>query len=322
MDTGARTKQLARQRGLIETCVRYCRGRMRRLTFLLLWAASRLALMVSWRSLAPIGSVFGSLHYAVQIRARRRLARDMAVALNCSAATARRALRQSYRVNDRAVFEIVALNSSRPAVDAMLASCRIEGVEQLTRQAKSGEGAVLLGMHMGNGVLMAGALAARGLPVAVVYRESRKLPPGYLGEVMRRIGVTPLHVTYANPAGGSLGILRALRKGMLVYVLMDQGNKQAEGVPVVFLGKQVHMPDGIVRLAAKAGAPFIPVELRAAEPDWVYQVAAPSEVGDDPQATVRELAQRMENQIRAQPQFWSWHQRRWRRYPFAAAQPE
>ncbi len=304
------------ERSIAESLVRYGRGRLRRLTFLLLFAASHLAVLISWRSLAPLGSAFGSLHYRLAFRARRRLLRDVAIALDCSPASARRLLPHAYRTSDRAILEIVALHSSRLALDDILASCSIGGIEQLARQAASGQGAVLLGMHMGNGVMMAGALASQGLPVAVVYRESRKLPEGYLGEVMQRIGVEPLHVTHANPGSGSRRILRALRQGKLVFVLMDQANKRAEGIPVVFLGKQVYMPEGVVRLAAMAKAPIIPVLLRSADPHWAYQVNPPVAVSDDPVATVHLLARLMEDQVREHPEYWTWHQRRWRLYPF------
>jgi len=303
---------------LLARCIRYARGRLRRLTFLFLFAGSHLTGALSWRWLAPVGAGIGSLHYLGQWRTRSRIARDMSIALDMSMRRAKRCLHEAYRTNDRAVFEIVALTSSRLNLGAWLEGLKISGFERLQEQAESGQGAILLGMHMGNGVLMAGALAARGLPVAVVYRESRKLPDGYLGEVMRRLAVEPVRIDADNPSSGARQILRSLRQGKLVLVLMDQANKHAEGIEVSFLGKRVFMPEGVVRLAGMARAPIIPVLLRQARPHWAFEVVSPSTVGDDAEGTVRQLTRLMEAQVRSYPEYWSWHQRRWRRLPLAA----
>lgn len=295
--------------------IRYTRGRLRRLTFLFLYAVSRLTAALSWRWLAPVGAAIGSLHYFGQWRTRSRIAGDMSIVLGMPMRRARGCLHEAYRTSDRAVFEIIALTASRLKLDSMLEGLKIEGFEKLQEQAESGQGAILLGMHMGNGVLMAGALASRGLSVAVVYRESRKLPDGYLGEVMRRLAVEPIRIDAGNPSSGGRQILRSLRGGKLVLVLMDQANKHEEGVEVSFLGKRVFMPEGVVRLAGMARAPVIPVLLRGARPVWAFEVASPLTVGDDAEDTVRALTRLMEAQIRSYPQFWSWHQRRWRRLP-------
>lgn len=304
--------------------IRYARGRLRRLTFLFLFAVSHLAAALSWRWLAPVGAAIGSLHYFGQWRTRSRIAGDMSIVLGMPMRRARGCLHEAYRTSDRAVFEIVALTSSRLELGAMLEGLNIANLEQLQEQAESGQGAILLGMHMGNGVLMAGALASGGLPVAVVYRESRKLPDGYMGEVMRRLAVEPIRIDAGNPSSGGRQILRSLRGGKLVLVLMDQANKQAEGVEVAFLGKRVFMPEGVVRLAGMARAPIIPVLLRGAGPHWGFEVASALSVGDDAEGTVRELTRLMEAQIRRYPQYWSWHQRRWRNLPLepGAGAPE
>lgn len=297
--------------------MRYARGRLRRLTFLFLFAVAHLTAASNWRWLAPVGAGIGSLHYLGQWRMRRRIAHDMSIVLGISMGRAKRCLREAYRTNDRAAFEIVALTSSRLSLRELLAELEVSGVQTLLEQANAGQGAILLGMHMGNGLLMAGALAARGLPVAVVYRESHKLPAGYLGKVMNRLAVEGVRIDGDNPASGGRQILRSLRQGTLVLVLMDQANKRSEGIEVSFLGKRVFMPQGVVRLAGMARAPIIPVLLRKARPHWAFEVASPLTVADDADATVRQLTQLMEEQVRSYPEYWSWHQRRWRRLPLA-----
>jgi len=304
------------QRSRGERVRRWWRGRRRRLGFVLMQSLATVAGSINWRLLAPVGTWLGGLHYAAALGTRSRLAADIAEALGCSQHDARAILRSAYRVNDRAVFEIIAVHSQRIAIAGPLSSCRVEGIERLRDLADVGRGALLLGMHMGNSMLMSGVLAASGLPVAVVYRESRKMPVGFLAELLERIGVQPIHVTHANPAAGSRQILRALRAGRFVYVLMDQGNKRTDvGVPVPFLGKQIMMPEGVTRLAQMAGVPVYPVLLRGVDAGWTFTVTEPIDVAVDVGAAVRMLAAVMEAQIRAYPQYWSWHHRRWRKQP-------
>jgi lauroyl/myristoyl acyltransferase len=295
------------------TVSRFLRGRMRALRFFILLLLARLAALLGWRSLRPIGKFLGTLHFAVNRSARRQLSADMAAALGVTPAQAARALLSAYRVNDRALFEIVALPCPWLRVEPLIDACEIVGLASLQQHVATRQGAMLVGMHMGNGILMAGALAARGLPVAVVYRESGKIPAGYLGLVMVRIGVEPLRVTHDSGVAEVRAILRALRAGRLVFVLMDQAAKH-DGIPVDFLGKRLKMSGGIVRLAVGSGVPIIPVLLREAEPRWRFSVEPAMCASGDVEQDVRAVARLMEAHIQAHPGYWSWHHRRWRRY--------
>lgn len=293
---------------------RYLRGRSRALRFVGMLLLTRSAALLGWRSLRPIGTLLGALHFAVRRSAGRRLAADMAVALQIPPADAYRALLSAYRINDRALFEIIALPCRWLNAEALIGACRIAGVARLQQHLATGQGAVLLGMHMGNGILMAGALAAEGLPISVVYRESHKIPSGYLGRVMRRIGVDALPVTHDSSAADVRPIVRALRAGRLVFVLMDQAAKH-DGIPVTFLGKRLSMSGGIVRLAMRNGVPIIPVLLRESEPHWCFSVEPAFCPSGDVEQHVCDVVHLMEEHIKAHPGFWSWHHRRWRRYP-------
>lgn len=300
---------------------RYLRGRMRALTFVVMFLLSRIAALLGWRSLRPLGNLLGTLHFAVAWSTRRRLSADMALALGMSSADARRAMLSAYQINDRALFEVIALPCRWLRVGPLVDACRITNVAPLQQLAAAGQGAVLLGMHMGNGILMAGALAAMGLPVSVVYRESRKIPAGYLGQVMARIGVASLPVTHDGSVADVRAMFRALQAGRLVFVLMDQAAKH-DGIPVTFLGKRLNMSGGVVRLAARSGAPIIPVLLRQAEPHGCFSVEPALHSSGDVEQDVGAVVRLMEAHIQAHPGFWSWQHRRWRRYPLPADGPQ
>jgi len=300
------------------------RKRLRRLgrkvTFGTLWLIAASAMCFGPKAVRRVGSAVGRLNRRLTRLACPRLVDDVAVVLDRDRADAERLLTDACRVNDRAVLEVFALSLPWTKVDKMIDGCEVENVEDLRLLSDAGRGAVLLGMHMGNGILMAAALARAGLPVSVAYRESRKMATGFLGRVLGRLGLEPIHLEQANPAAGSRRMFKALREGKLVYVLMDQGSKN-HGHEVMFLGKQLYMPDGVIRLVRRSVVPLIPVLPEAAEPVWLFRVRKPVMLAEDDAEALRQLVVLMEDQIRAYPELWSWHHRRWRHQALALESP-
>ncbi|MDT8437472.1 MAG: lysophospholipid acyltransferase family protein [Wenzhouxiangellaceae bacterium] len=259
------------------------------------------------------GNRLGRLHYVLTRPAQTGLIRDIAHALELPRRRAADALIQAYRGNDRGVFEILCMADPTCDIDGLLAHLQIHQLERLEADAAAA-GGLLLGMHMGNGILMASALARRGLPVHVVFRDPRRLPPGLLGRAIEHGGATPIALDRANPTRSFRQMLKVLRDGGLIYVLMDQANK-GEGSPRSFLGKRLNMPNGVPGLAVRTGAPVWPVLAEAAWPDWIFRVHPPL-VAETADALLDGICATMEHAIRSHPDLWAWHHRRWKRYPF------
>jgi lauroyl/myristoyl acyltransferase len=309
------TLQPAAQRGSVERLQRYLRGRLRRLSFLSLLALSRLCNRLPLRATVRLGEWLGYLHYLGCPLINRRIAGDLAVLFGIEHATARRLLRSAYIVNGRAALEIIAFGDARCPAERWSSLCNIAGLAALQGLAERGQAAILLGLHMGNGILMAGQLAAAGLPVSVVYRESRKLPAGYLHNVLARLGLEPIAVSHRDAHAGTRKMLRALRGGRQVFVLMDQASKYDDGIELTFLSKRAVMPDGVARLALATSVPVIPILLQQVDPVWRFTVADPVPAAADSDALVRAMADLMERHIRTYPHYWTWHHRRWRHEP-------
>jgi KDO2-lipid IV(A) lauroyltransferase len=265
-----------------------------------------------------IGRAIGRLHYRLAIAGRRRLQRDIARALGVGRREAAGILRCAYRDNDRAVFEILALAHPACDAEALVNSVTVHATERLDAAAAGGRGVVLLGMHMGNGILMAAKLAGAGRPVHVVFRDPRRLPPGTLGRSLERAGLVPLPLDRDNPTRSFRSMLGVLRDGGMLFVLMDQANK-GEGARRRFLGKRLAMPTGIPKLAVKTGAPVLPVHAESARGGWTFRVHPRLSGADvDADALLDGMIASMETQIRAHPGLWAWHHRRWKRYHFDA----
>lgn len=298
--------------------------RLRRARRRFLFLAARSVLRwAGFRRAMALGGLFGELQFRLAPAGRRRLQRDMAHALGRPADDPALAaqLREAYRVNGGAVFEILAMFDRRLPEGELAARCEVEGLEHLRTALAGGRGAVLLASHMGNAALLTIRLVQDGWPVSVVYRQSRMGSAGFFYTGLANYGIQPILANAGIRAYGQM--LAALKQGRVVFMMLDQGVRNSEdGVTVRFLGKDVPMPAGAAQLARTARAPLLPVATTAARPLWRFRVEAPVPLGaasvEDDLAT---LVATTERHVREQPQLWSWPHRRWRRAPLPPPGP-
>ena len=292
---------------------------VRRTGFHLLRVTARLAALGGMAGLRRFGDAFGRWHYRLGRTKRRNLVDqlDRLFSEHPQDETSEQLLREAYRVNDRAILEIMAAYSGAISPADLAASVAVEGLDILNAGLAGGRGVVLLGMHSGNGVALAVHLGQLGYPVHVVYRESNKISPNFFRDGIHSQGLGAIPAL--PPATGVRRMLSALKAGEILFILMDQGSKRG-GVPVPFLGKLLQLPPGPVELARRTGAPIIPVLLGAADQQWQFRLQPPivTDRSRELEHEVKIIADLMQQAIMADPQFWSWHQRRWYRHSFLA----
>ncbi len=296
------------------------RRRLRRLGFHLLGVLAHLCRPFGFAGVCRVGEWVGELRFRMNLRERRRIEMHVSEILGADSdpAKVRRLLRHAYRVSDRSAFEIVAMGAYPLSADTVRRACTVERLDRLQAVVDTGTGAILLGMHMTNGILMAARLATEGLPVTVVYRESHKMKPGFFDHLLSAHGLEGIDAGQRSSAYRQM--LRALRAGRIVYVLMDQGTKHG-GVSVDFLGKTLDMPAGPAELARRSGVPVLPALALGGTTSWRFVIAAPLELDDSStEASAATLARSMEHHIMNHPELWSWHHRKWRRFPITAAE--
>ena len=293
------------------------RRRGRRLMFL---SVRTLLRAVGFARADAVGRILGDLQFRFGGRARRRMQAEMAQALGRPAndPTVPPMLREAYRVNTGAVFEIMAMLDRRQDEAALLARCEVEGLEHLRAAMASGRGAILLAAHMGNAALLTIRLAGAGWPVSVVYRESRMMSAEFFREGLERYGIQGIAANAGLRAYGQM--LSALKQGRIVFIMLDQGVKEAkDGLMHRFLGKDMPMPAGPAQLARASRSPVLPVLTTSADPLWRFAVQPPLALGKASlQADVAALVDATERMVLRHPQLWSWQQRRWRKFPAAA----
>ena len=296
--------------------------RRRRLAFSQLdrlnaWAAKGgLARIQRW------GHRLGTWHYHLRWRRNQRLIKQLSQALPSQRpADLPALLKTAHQINDRAIFEVIAAYRGRLNRQTLADTVELNQADLLTQALGGQKGVVLLAQHMGNALAMATALSVHGLPVHVVYRESGKMPPQFFRDGLQALGLQAINA--AEPVTAVRGILKALRANGLVFVMLDQAAK-THGEMLPFLGKQLYIPSGPIQAAQKTGAQVCLAQLIAVTPKWRYQFSHHGALSEDRSSSehLADLIQIMEAQIRAQPQWWSWHQRRWWRYAFDTPIPQ
>jgi KDO2-lipid IV(A) lauroyltransferase len=222
------------------------------------------------------------------------------------------------RALGRNLFDFVCLR--RYSLERVVALVGIVGLDRLERARRPGVGVVCLSAHVGCWELLPLRMRAAGYPVAVVYRRLRDASlDRYVAARRRRMGIE----THERD-GGARGILRSLRAGALVGILVDQ-HTRVDSVKVPFFGRPAWTPSGAVRLAWHTGAPVIPV-IDAMNEDGTHTLhfgdeieVPPPPAGASPEVQARALEaacarcnDALGPMILAHREQWVWFHRRWR----------
>jgi KDO2-lipid IV(A) lauroyltransferase len=117
-------------------------------------------------------------------------------------------------------------------------------------------------------------------------------------------------------------VLRLLRAGRGVAILLDQNVEAEDGVFVSFFGRPAAATTVAAALAMKTGCRLVPCYSELL-PDGRYRLSYEEPLLFDPEAekhaeTLRitqELARRTESWVRRRPEQWLWMHRRWRTQP-------
>ncbi len=197
-----------------------------------------------------------------------------------------------------------------------------EGRENFFRAHQKGKGILFLTAHFGNWEWMAaGFPLAIGQPSHVVFRplDSRFLD-GVVEQVRTSTG------NQAVPKQKAMGqILRLLRAGGVVGILLDQNMAWQEGVFVDFFGEQACTNTGMALLALKTGAAVLPV-FNVREKDGRYRVIIEPEIplvrtGNkeaDVIQNTQAFTRAIERYVREHPDHWLWVHQRWKTRPWQA----
>ncbi len=194
---------------------------------------------------------------------------------------------------------------------------RYEGFEHFERARARGKGVLFATAHLGNWELSAFAHALLAEPLNIVVRPLDNPFIDSLVERRRTLSGNRL----IDKTDAARSILRALRKGEAVGVLIDQNSSESEGVFVGFFGIKACANLAFARIAAHSGAAVVPGFAL-----WDPQLARYTlrffpeiEITGDSSSDTQRLQTILENVIRQYPDQWLWIHRRWKTRPSGEA---
>ena len=194
----------------------------------------------------------------------------------------------------------------------------LEGVEHLKAAAAPGRGVLVFSGHFGHWEPIALVQARLGLPMTMVARPlENPWLDAFLVRLRQRAGSTVIVKRHATR-----DVLKALRAGRAVAIMIDQNVRGEGGVFVDFFGVPASTTPALAAFAYRSGAPLLPVfsyPLPDGRVRIVYRPpimpvrrgALPDDILDLTRATTRLL----EEEVRRHPGLWMWMHNRWRTRP-------
>ena len=202
--------------------------------------------------------------------------------------------------------------------EKILQKVRIRGDKHLISAMKNHKGAIIISAHIGNWE-MANLFCSAYLnsPLVVVARQvSPKILNNWIISLRSRFGNIILDKKKALPK-----MVRALRQGKILGLLIDQGTKFSEGQEVNFFGRKVTATPAAALLARRYQCPVLPA-FCIREPDntltmWVEPPLKlkktdnlPADLKDNTQIMISAI----EKTVKTYPDQWFWFHKRWKRH--------
>jgi KDO2-lipid IV(A) lauroyltransferase len=269
------------------------------------------SLPVAWAY--AVGTGAGRLAYRLDGR-HRRIARE-----NLLRAYAGSLSESEVTALVQAVFE----NLGRTAVDVARSGAvlqepdtwRVEGLDRLLAARARGKGVLILTAHFGPWELLPLMAALRYEPIHVV---ARPMDNPWLDDLVTRLrergGNRVIRKHDALPM-----IIKLLRGGGTVGMLIDQHVAEQQGVVVPFFGRPASTVSAPALIAIRSGAAVVPAGVvREAPGRYCVQVAEEVTVertGDlktDVVVNTARFTRSLERIIRGRPDHWFWVHRRWK----------
>ena len=262
---------------------------------------------------ALLGQALGLLAYwAVGKRRRIALANlKLAYGDQLSPKERRRIARGSFFSLGKTGLEFFSMPVSR---GHLMDRITIHGEERLREVVNAQQGAILIVAHLGNWEMGGAVLVERGFDVSAIARPQKQSSIERLIQDIR----TTMGMEVILKKNALKESLRALRKGKVLAILIDQHSRK-NGVIVDFFGKPASTLASPAVLSLKTGCPAIPAFLvRNAGGGFTGYFEEPiyPEENSDRQAEILRLTQCytdvVERYVRQYPDQWMWVHRRWR----------
>lgn len=220
-----------------------------------------IALIVKIFNLLPrkvglwLGSALGALAYQLYRTERDKAERHLRMAFGESLSDPAREIiiRKMFKNIMMNFVDVIRLpkyykSELRPIIE-------VEGIEHFEQVYNRGKGLIAVTGHIGNFELLAAFAAGEGYKSAAVGRE---LYDKRLNKLLVANRET-MGVVNVDTKDSPLRIMKLLKKGYVLGVLIDTDSTRVRGEMIPFFGRPANTPVGQSIIGLKAGAGFIPI---------------------------------------------------------------
>lgn len=169
---------------------------------------------------------------------------------------------------------------------------------------------IMLGGHFANWELSAAAMLSHfNRPLDLTYRA---LNNPWVDKMLMNARTLNGQVRYyAKSRKGGYGIIRTMREGRNIAMMIDQ--KYNEGIAVPFFGHPAMTNPAFVHFGRKFDYPLVPVHIeRLNGPHFKITLHKPLETDDkDTEDIILQANRLLEDWVRKRPEQWLWLHRRW-----------
>lgn len=264
------------------------------------------------------GRALGALFWRLSPRHRRIALANLEVALGATLPVARRAAiaRASFAHLGAIIGDATHFRDHLRRPTERLAV--YEGVEHLLSAAAAGRGVLVFSGHFGHWEMVALLQHRLGVPMTMVVSP---LVNRRWDRFITRLRSAPGN-TILSKRNAARPILKALRDGKAIAILIDQNVRGEGGLFVDFFGRPASTTPALATLAFRSGAPIVPV-FSWFRPDGRLQVSyrppitavRRGAIEDDVRDLTRACTGLLEEEIRRRPECWLWMHDRWRTRP-------
>ena len=226
---------------------------------------------------------------------------------------------ERHRIAWAAARQFTRLSVEYARLDRLVRSVELNvtGTEHLQKALEAGKGAVLVSAHYGNWEAARLAAMQAGAETGIIYRAfNNRYLDRFTMDLIPCAGAPVLQ----KGRQGMRQLVSHVARGGFVMILVDQRNS---GAPFLdFLGHPAETVTAAADLAARTGAALIPARA-------VRNVAArrfdvsfePAIQGEDPEAMMQSVNDRISAWVEEHPEQWFWFHRRWRHTWKSRGQP-
>ncbi|RKH16481.1 lipid A biosynthesis acyltransferase [Corallococcus sp. CA047B] len=293
----------------------------RYLRYLLIAGMLRLLQFLSLGTARTLGMTLGGWAYALAGGERRKALKSLSRAFPDRSDAERDALaRGAFRHLAAAALEVASARALDTGLEALVSWP--EGDRAVLEAALAkGRGVVFVSGHVGNWELLARRVAKAGYPSQSIAKETSDPRLTALVEDFRAKG--GVRSIWRGQEGAARAMLRALRSGEILGILIDQDTK-VQSVFVPFFGELAATPRAAADLALRTGAAVVVGFCQREGEGYrltMEEVPAPEVTEREAavQALTAALSQRIEAAIRRAPEQWVWMHQRWKTRPVMEA---